>query len=139
MAWVPETIVLCPSGVIIWHRPAASLSVGTSPSHRFKHRNFTFGIHMHLCPSHMHIKYLTILTCSFSMVAILVLFSDWYSAHVDNHRDFILHILMHLFFTYICKRNDATVTFFSKIYEHFLKIHLLVTLHWTQMANFSNG
>ena len=41
---------------------SASFSVHTSPSHRFKHRNFIFGIHVHICPPNMHIKYLVILT-----------------------------------------------------------------------------
>ena len=30
-----------------------------------------------------------------------------------------------LIFTYLHKRNSATVTFFSEIYEHFLEIHML--------------
>ena len=74
------TIVLCPSSWAL-----ALLSVHTSPSHRIRHRNFIFGTHMHLCPPHMHIKYLVILTC----------------------------ILMYLF-AFIHKRNNATETFLQK-------------------------
>ena len=33
-----------------------------------------------------------------------------YPAHLDSHRDFMLHILMYLFFTVIHKRNNATKT-----------------------------
>ena len=50
-----------------------------------------------------------------------------YPAHVDSHRDFTSYILEYLFFTYIDKRNNATVAFFSEIYEHFLKIHIHLT------------
>ena len=39
--------------------------VHTSPWHKFRHRNFIFSIHMHICPPYVHIKYLVILTCSF--------------------------------------------------------------------------
>ena len=39
-----------------WYRP---------PWHRVRHRNFIFGIHVHIYPPCMHIKYLVILTCSF--------------------------------------------------------------------------
>ena len=52
---------------IILRHPAlaVSSSVHTSPIHRFKHRNFILGTHMYLCPSHVHIKHLVILICSF--------------------------------------------------------------------------
>ena len=60
----------------------------------------------------MHIKYLVTLIC--------------YPAHIDSHRDFISHVLKYLFFTYTHKRNNATAAF-SEIYEHFLKIHMLLT------------
>ena len=55
-----------------WHRhrhhPASAsvlASVHTSPWYRVIHRNFIFGIPMHMCPPYMHIKYLVILMCSF--------------------------------------------------------------------------
>ena len=49
-----------------WHCSAlASTSMHTSPWHLVRCRNFIFCIHMHICPPHMHIKYLVILTCSF--------------------------------------------------------------------------
>ena len=117
---------------------------------------------MHICPPCMHIKYLVILTCSFQMAAILVLFFDLHSClhresqklhvwceyshmpllyadyiliivtyssqmaailvlffdllscHAEGHRDFISLILMYVFFTFIHKRNNATVAFFLK-------------------------
>ena len=55
---------------VMRHHPALALasalvSVHTSPWHMIRHRNFIFGTHMHICPPHMHIKYLVILTCSF--------------------------------------------------------------------------
>ena len=77
------------------HRPASlpvSSSGHTSPSHRLKHRNFILGTDMHLCPSHMHIKYSVILTCSFKCQPFWYLSLICYPAHTDNHRDFILHI-----------------------------------------------
>ena len=37
-----------------------------------------------------------------------------YPVHLDSYRDFILHILMYIFFTYIHKKNNATVTYFLK-------------------------
>ena len=46
-----------------WRRCTPLLATGLN-------RNFIFGTHTHLCPSHMHIKYLVILTCSFKMAAI---------------------------------------------------------------------
>ena len=33
--------------------------------HRVRHRIFIFSIHVHICPPHVHNKYLVILTCSF--------------------------------------------------------------------------
>ena len=55
-------------------RRASSLASFVHTSHRIKHTNFIFRTHLYLCPPHMHIKYLVILTCSFYMAAILVLF-----------------------------------------------------------------
>ena len=40
-------------GIIIYGHP---------PRHRVRHRNFIFGIHVHICPPYMHIKNLVILT-----------------------------------------------------------------------------
>ena len=42
-------------------------------------------------------------------------------AHTDCYRDFILHILVYLFFTFIHKRNNASVTFFLKFMSIFSK------------------
>ena len=75
----------------------------------------------------MHIKYLVILTCSFKWHPFWYFSLICHPAHIDRHRDFILHILTYLFFTFIHKRTSATGTFTSEIYEHFLKIHLLFT------------
>ena len=47
-----------------------------------------------------------------------------YPAHIDSHRDFKLHILMYLFFTYIHKRNNITVTYYLK----FLTIYSLLLI-----------
>ena len=58
----PYTIMLCPSWLA---SSALASSVHISPWHRVRHRNFIFGILMHICPSYMHIKYLVILTCRF--------------------------------------------------------------------------
>ena len=44
-----------------WRHPASALaSVHTFPWHRVRHTNFIFGIHMHICPPYIHIKYLVI-------------------------------------------------------------------------------
>ena len=94
---------------------ALSLSVHT-PWHRVRHRSFVFCIHMHIYSSCMYIRYLVILTCSFLMAAILVLLFDLLS----SHRDFILHLLMYILFTFIHKRNNATVIFFLKFVSIFL-------------------
>ena len=67
------TVMLCPSSFALLSSLASS-SVHTSPWHRVRHRNFIFGIHMHICPTCVHIKYLVIVTCSFQMAAILVPF-----------------------------------------------------------------
>ena len=45
-----------------------------SSSHMVRHRKFINGVKMYTCPLYMHIKYLVILTCSFQVAAILVLF-----------------------------------------------------------------
>ena len=42
----PYTIMLCSSSLAL----LVSSSVHTSPWHRVRHRNFTFGILMHICP-----------------------------------------------------------------------------------------
>ena len=52
-----------------------------------------------------------------------------YPAHTDRHRDFILHILTYLFFTFIHKSNSTNIAYFSEICEHFLEIHILFTSH----------
>ena len=65
----------------------------------------------------MYRKYLVILTFSFQMAAILLLLFDLLSAY----RDFILHLLMYLFFTYIHKSNNATAIYFLKFMSIFFK------------------
>ena len=63
----PYTIMNCPSCIVIigiilcqhWHR------LCTPPWHMVRHRNFIFGINIHICPPYMHIKYLMNLMCSF--------------------------------------------------------------------------
>ena len=77
-----------------------------------------------MCSPHMHIKYLMIIICSFEMAVILVFFCP---ASVGSHRDFISHVLQYLFFTYIHKRNNATVTYFLKFVSIYFKIHILFT------------
>ena len=66
LVYQPESLIqLCFVRRHRWHRPAsASLSVHTSPWHMVRHRNFILGTHMHICPPHMGIKYLMILTRS---------------------------------------------------------------------------
>ena len=97
------------------------LTVQTSPIHRIIHRSFIFGTHVHLCPSYMYIKYLVILTCSFLNGSHFGTSLFCYPAHTDSHQDFMLHILMYPFFTFIHKRNNATVTFYLKFMSIFLK------------------
>ena len=78
--------------------PASELvlasSVHNSPWHRIIHRN---------------------------LAAILVFFFHLLFCHTDSHRDFILHILMYIFFTFVHTRNNATVTYFLKFMTIFLK------------------
>ena len=59
-----------------WCHPVSvsALSVHSSPLHMVRHRNFIFGIHMHIGPQYMHIKYLVILTCC-GMYILLVMIS----------------------------------------------------------------
>ena len=112
----PYTIMLCPLAL------ALALSVHTSPWHRVRHRNFIFGIHMHICPPCMHIKHFVILT-SVSKWQLFWHFSlIYYPAHIGSHRDFISHILKYLIFTYIHKRNNVTVTYFLKFMSILKKI-----------------
>ena len=42
-------------------------------------------------------------------------------AHTDSHRDFILLVPLYLLFTFIHKRNNATVAFFLQFMSIFLK------------------
>ena len=78
-------------------------------------------------PKYIHIKYLVILRCSFQMAVILLLFFYLLSCFKDRHRDVILHMLVYLFFTYIHKRNNATVTYFVKFMSIKKNIHILFT------------
>ena len=69
------------------------------------------------------------LVCTYALIYAHKIFNDcdlflngrlsliWYIAHTDYHRDFLLHILMYLFFTFIHKRNNATVTFLADLKE----------------------
>ena len=115
-----------------WHPALVSMlvsSVHTSSWHVVIHRNYIFGIHTHIYPPFMHTKYLLILTCSFKIAAILLFFFDLLFCPY-RHRDFILHILMYLFLTFIHKRNNTTVTYFLKFMTIFLKfIYSLLLPH----------
>ena len=64
------------------------------------------------------------------MAAILVLFFYLLSC---PFRVFILHILMHLFFTYTHKRNNVTVAYFLKFMSIFLEF-ILFTSHLNIMC-----
>ena len=76
------------------------------------------------------------------MAAILVFFFDLLSAHVGSHRDFTSQILKYLFFTYIHKRKNATVTYFLKFVSMFLKficsllMHSPLKLSYALLANY---
>ena len=101
LVFQPKSLIQ--SCFVYWRHPAsASASVHTSPWHMVRHRNFICGIHMHICPPYMHIKYLMKLVVFdwqpfwyFSLIC--------YPAHIGSHRDFISHILKYLLFTYIHK------------------------------------
>ena len=54
-------------------------SVYSPASHMVKHRNFIFGVNMYTCSQYMHVKCLVILTCSFQMTTILVIFFNMLS------------------------------------------------------------
>ena len=54
----PYTIILCSSCVGVG-------ACAHFPCHRTRNKSFIFGIHVHLCSSFRHIKYLVILKCSF--------------------------------------------------------------------------
>ena len=112
----PFTIMLYPSPL------ALVLSVHTSPWHMVRHRNFIFSTHMHISlPIYAHQIFsdsdLVVFKwqpfCYFSLICC--------PAHTDSHRDFILHILVYLFFIFMHKRNSVTVTFFLKFIGIFLK------------------
>ena len=47
-----------------------------------------------------------------------------FAAVIDSHTGFILQMLMYLFFTYIDKWNNATVTYFMK----FMNIYSLLLI-----------
>ena len=90
-----------------WCRPASALavalsSVHTSPWYMGRHRNFILGTHMHICPPYMHIKYLMILTCSFSMAAILVFFFDLLSCpHRQSETSYHIYLSISYLPTYL--------------------------------------
>ena len=101
---------------------SASVSVHTSPWHRVRHRNFIFGIHMHICLhiyAHQIFSDFLIVVCKWQPFWYFSL--NCYPAHISSHRDFISHILKYLFFTYTLKRNNATVTYFLKFMSIFFK------------------
>ena len=137
-------------------RPASSTSssVHSPHSHRVRHRNFIIWYeyaHMSLVYAHQYLviltgsfqiriwyeyahmslvyayQYLVILTGSFQMAAILVLLFDLLSCPY-SHRNFILHILTYLFFTFLQIRNNSTVTFFLSIFLKFFKAFKLNVL-----------
>ena len=109
---------------VVHRHPTLASAVHTSPWHMVRHRNFIFGIHKHICPPYIHIKYLMILTCSFKWQPFWYFSLICYPVHTGNHRDFISHILKYLFFTYFHKRNNAIVTYFLKFVSIFKKIHI---------------
>ena len=47
-----------------------ALSAQTSPSHRFKYKNFIFGTDLHLCPPYTHIKMAVIFMSMYSLLLI---------------------------------------------------------------------
>ena len=89
---------------LVWPESYATLallvSLHTSPRHKIKHRNFTFGADVHLYPLYMTIKYVIILTYSCKMAAIVVIFFNWvYCPH--SHTDLILHIQVYASYVYL--------------------------------------
>ena len=85
----PYTIMLCPLSLAL--ASVLSSSMNTSPSHRVKHTNFIFDIHMHLCLQHMHIMYLVILTCNFKWQPCWYFSLICCPAHIDSNRLFIVY------------------------------------------------
>ena len=81
--------MLCP---LLYMSASASVSSAYSPpSHMVRHRNFIFDVNVHTCPQYMHIKYLVILTYSFSNGSHFGTFPLICSpAYTDNHRNFII-------------------------------------------------
>ena len=97
----PYTIMLCLSCVVI------SIIVGIVWVHLLARglNTETF-----IFDTQMHIKYLVILTCSFKWQPFWYFSLFCYPAHVDSHTNFISHVHMYLFCTFIHKRDNATVT-----------------------------
>ena len=116
--------MLYPSCVVLlwWH-----YRLCTDLIHRVRHRNFIFGMNISYVADNMHIKCLLIPTCSFQVAAILVLFFDLLSCPKRQPQRLHFSYTYVSFFTYIHQRNNVTVTFFSEIYKHFVKIHILFT------------
>ena len=106
-----------------WHHHLCTFPPGTGLDKETSYLVYICTYVPHICTS--NIKWFQLVVFKWQ--------SFWYfslichPAHIDSHRDFILHILMYLLFTYIHTRNNATVTFFSEIYKHFLKNHWLFT------------
>ena len=79
-----------------WHHQCHSHHVHSPLSHRIKDRNFIFGMNMYIGTLYMHIKYLIILTYSFSMA------DFWYFSlicsfvYIDSHRNFIFGVNIHV-------------------------------------------
>ena len=109
----PYTIMFYPLSSSV---SLSCVGIGISPWHRLKDRNFIFNVYVHIYPPYMNIKYLVILTGNFLNGNHFVIFP-----HTDSCRDIILHVLTYLFFTFIHKRNNATVTYFLKFMTIFLK------------------
>ena len=96
---------------------SAVASVHTSPSHKVRHR-----LHiLHEYALVALVKYLVILADSFWYFSLIC-----YPAHINSHRNFILHIFMYHFFAFLHQRNNATVSYFLK-FMRFLKICILFT------------
>ena len=129
LVYQPKSLI---QSCFVHHHPVSALAlvcVHSSPWHRVRHRSFMFGTHMHLCPSHTHIKYLAILTCSFQMAAILVLFFDLLCCPYRQSQKLHIAYCIYFLFTFIHKRNDATTIFFLKFMSIFLKFTYSFTSH----------
>ena len=68
------------------------LSLICSPAHIDSDKNFIFCVNIYIYSQYMLITFLVILTCSFEMAAILVLFYICSPAHIHNNGNFIFGV-----------------------------------------------